>query len=490
MRKIYTLLLIIFSLSINFGGTSAQLRPDIITLAWDRAGNRLAIGYEGGIVNILDVQTGVYSEIVRLVSRQNILSVAWHPTNTNLIIVGAASTSYWRVYDVSTNEMVNYLEVGSTSVSSVSWNVDGTLIVSAANWVRDRSEIPRVDIWNAFTNEFVASFEHGGYINDISWHPTDPYKLASASGSRSTRFWDVNLGGQYRPQIITEYGSTLVVWSPNGSQVAISQGSENGDLISIWNVSEESETPLRQFYTEDNGTVVWKYDGSLAISDREGVKITDIEGQEIFENKPIQDENGVGRYVNDLDWSINGDLAVGGVNGLLMYFTPNTYYIVDEVSDFANFIEMANANTSMNIFDVRGDFELTAPLPTVTGDITLIGNGAQIVMTGTGRVFDVASTGGLTLKNITVSGGNAVQGGAIYNAGDVTLENVVLDNNSATDGGAIYNVGNLEMDGGAIQNNTATNFGGGIYNLGEMDVDGVNIRDNNAPEGSGVYQGE
>jgi len=46
-----------------------------------------------------------------------------------------------------------------------------------------------------------------------------------------------------------------------------------------------------------------------------------------------------------------------------------------------------------------------------------------------------------------VSGGNAVQGGAIYNAGDLTLENVVLENNSATDGGAIYNIGNLEMDG-------------------------------------------
>jgi len=161
------------------------------------------------------------------------------------------------------------------------------------------------------------------------------------------------------------------------------------------------------------------------------------------------------------------------------------------VSDATSLIStMQTEPYSVICLDENVTYTLTAPLPTITGDITIIGNGAQIVMTGTGRVFDVASTGGLTLKNITVSGGNAVQGGAIYNAGELTLENVMLDNNSATDGGAIYNVGNLEMDGGALQNNTAVNFGGGIYNLGELDVDGVNIRDNDAPEGSGVYQGE
>ncbi|MCL4252745.1 MAG: hypothetical protein KJ043_03080 [Anaerolineae bacterium] len=380
------------------GHVQGQSQVDIITLAWDRTGNRLAIGYEGGSISSLNIETGVYSEIVGPApSSTNILSVAWHPTNDNLLIVGAVSL-YWRVYDVSTSEMVNYLEVGSTSVSSVSWNVDGTLIASAANWIRDRSEVPRIDVWNAFTNELVASFEHGGYINDISWHPTDPYKLASASGFRSTRFWDVNLGGQYRPQIITEFGSTLVVWSPDGSQVAISQGIENGDLVGIWNVDEEAETPLRQFSTEDNGTVVWKQDGSLAISDREGIKITDVEGREIFENTPIQDENGISQYVNDLDWSVNGDLAVGGTDDTLLYFKPNTYYIVDEASDFTRFINMANANTSMNVFDVRGDFALTEVLPDIRGNITLIGDESQLTTLRESGMFTVAEGGQLSFE--------------------------------------------------------------------------------------------
>jgi len=143
----------------------------------------------------------------------------------------------------------------------------------------------------------------------------------------------------------------------------------------------------------------------------------------------------------------------------------------------------------------NGQYDLNAPLPDVAGDITIIGNGATITMTGEGRVFNViynqqwSRNGSLMLKNVTVSGGNATEGGAIFNAGELTLENAILENNSAVRGGAIYNAGVLTMNGGAIQNNVASEFGGGIYNVGEMTLDGVNITENDAPEGSGVYQG-
>ena len=150
---------------------------------------------------------------------------------------------------------------------------------------------------------------------------------------------------------------------------------------------------------------------------------------------------------------------------------------------------------SVICLDAGQDYDLTSPLPDVTGNITIIGNGARINMTTQNRIFNViynqqwSRNGSLTLKNITISGGNATQGGAIYNAGDLILENVTLENNSAVRGGAIYNTGMLTMNGGAIQNNSATELGGGIYNTGEMSLDGVNITENDAPEGSGVYQG-
>jgi len=82
----------------------------------------------------------------------------------------------------------------------------------------------------------------------------------------------------------------------------------------------------------------------------------------------------------------------------------------------------------------NGQYDLTAPLPDVAGDITIIGNGATINMTAQNRVFNVvynqqwSRNGTLTLKDVTISGGNATEGGAIANTGELNLEDVIFEN--------------------------------------------------------------
>jgi len=82
----------------------------------------------------------------------------------------------------------------------------------------------------------------------------------------------------------------------------------------------------------------------------------------------------------------------------------------------------------------NGQYDLTAPLPDVAGDITIIGNGATINMTAQDRVFNVvynqqwSRNGTLTLKDVTISGGNATEGGAIANTGELNLEDVIFEN--------------------------------------------------------------
>jgi len=82
----------------------------------------------------------------------------------------------------------------------------------------------------------------------------------------------------------------------------------------------------------------------------------------------------------------------------------------------------------------NGQYNLTAPLPDVAGDITIIGNGATINMTAQDRVFNVvynqqwSRNGTLTLKNLTIVSENAEQGGAIANTGELNLEDVSFEN--------------------------------------------------------------
>ncbi len=396
MRKLWIVWLVLLGiLSPVSGQEESQNWADIIALDWDRAGNRLAIGYEGGAIKILDTQSGNSINIGQL-AETSVLSIDWHPMDDNLIAVGAISI-YYRIYDITQNEIVGHAEVRSTSVSSVSWNVDGTLIATAANWVRDIFAEPRVDIWDATTHELVTSFQHSGFITDVQWHPTDPFKLVSTTDKGDIRFWDVNLSDEYRPAISIDSGSGHALWNHDGSQIAISQGATGGCLVSVWDVDELEETPSQQFEIKCYINLAWKNDGTLAISEESTYHITDVEAREIFETGELTLPDGP-EYVNALDWSVNGDLAVGGTDDTLVYFKPNTYYIVDEASDLARFINMANANTSMNIFDLRGDFELTEALPQITGKITIIGDEAQLTTLRESGMLSVADGGQLSFE--------------------------------------------------------------------------------------------
>jgi len=392
---------------------------------------------------------------------------------------------------------------------------------------------PEIYLYDACFVESIIGEEcpYGGpIIYDLG---TDTVLAEVAISPTRVRVFDVETSEGIRERYSVHYD--IIGWSPNGRYLAFFTGSEYSGQIVIYDLQEnryiEDEDNLSPFnfnrrivWSNTNILLIWKtgyllaevsdYNDSLAQftfynpDTQTGVDSIDIfnvlGSASVFSpdssglliigkpivgyDKPVFDENPT-RADLILISTTTGESTVidTDVTEIVTWRSICDFTVSDATSLIST---MQTEPYSVICLDENATYTLTAPLPTITGDITVIGNGAQIVMTGTGRVFDVASTGGLTLKNITVSGGNAVQGGAIYNAGDLTLENVVLENNSADDGGAIYNVGNLEMDGGAIQNNTAVNFGGGIYNLGELDVDGVNIRDNDAPEGSGVYQGE
>ena len=98
-------------------------------------------------------------------------------------------------------------------------------------------------------------------------------------------------------------------------------------------------------------------------------------------------------------------------------------------------------------------------LPVITGKVTLRGSGATIARsTATGtptfRIFDVASTGSLTMNSVTIKNGlanNATQGGGgIFNHGTLTVTGSTFTGNSApsssgTSGGGISNSGTLNL---------------------------------------------
>ncbi|MEI6047059.1 MAG: choice-of-anchor Q domain-containing protein, partial [Chloroflexota bacterium] len=136
------------------------------------------------------------------------------------------------------------------------------------------------------------------------------------------------------------------------------------------------------------------------------------------------------------------------------------------------------ADTTLSLEEtqlVTKDLTLTN---TGTGKLTISGNNLH-------QIFYVSPNIKLSLTNLTLTGGNAEEGGAIYNyGGTVLLSASSLYANTANNyGGAIYNYGTvtdyfgkiisnsstLELSNSSLYANTA-HYGGAIYNKGDVKV--------------------
>jgi CSLREA domain-containing protein len=127
------------------------------------------------------------------------------------------------------------------------------------------------------------------------------------------------------------------------------------------------------------------------------------------------------------------------------------------------------------------------------GSLTITGVGnslLQISANSQSRVFRINSNSTVTLKNMTVSGGNSFSGGGgIYSVNSgLTLINLIVRNNvsNGTGGGINSYNGELTVDNTTVVSNFSTDKGGGIYSsLGSMTITNSTITDNS---GDGIYK--
>ncbi len=143
-----------------------------------------------------------------------------------------------------------------------------------------------------------------------------------------------------------------------------------------------------------------------------------------------------------------------------------------------------------------------AGFPMIANTLIILGNGSTIQRTGPHKfgIFQVFAGGGnLTLKDLTISGGDATAnnagdygGGAINVMGFLTLDHVTLTDNLANEGGALDAEGEVTVVDSTITQNTSKGDGGGIYNgngqlLVKNSVISSNVADPRFYQGGGIY---
>ena len=131
-------------------------------------------------------------------------------------------------------------------------------------------------------------------------------------------------------------------------------------------------------------------------------------------------------------------------------------------------------------YTVKGDPDNNGPRPGGRWDY------------GDPHLFLVASSGNLTVNNLTLRDGLALNGGGIKNGGRLTVtSSTFIDNWSSDNGGAIYNThtGTATVSNSTFNGNQ-TLRGGAIYNAGTITVNSSSfIRNRTRHTGGGAYGG-
>jgi predicted outer membrane repeat protein len=131
----------------------------------------------------------------------------------------------------------------------------------------------------------------------------------------------------------------------------------------------------------------------------------------------------------------------------------------------------------------------------ITSSIIIQGAGAATTIIDAAsieRVLHVLGTGNLILDGVTLTGGNADDGGGIYNdEGTLLVSNSTISGNSAeSEGGGIYSDGLLSVNNSTVSGNSAGDDGGGIYGDGTTIVSNSIVSGNSAEDtGGGIYAG-
>jgi CSLREA domain-containing protein len=150
----------------------------------------------------------------------------------------------------------------------------------------------------------------------------------------------------------------------------------------------------------------------------------------------------------------------------------------------------AGSGADVITFSVSG----TISMPTgavIAGDLSILGAGA-IAVDGANSIQVFAIPGGtVTLSGLTITGGDAFFGAAVFNDGAiVTVTDSTISGNTAGvgGGGGIYNNGTMTITNSTITANSASGPGGGIFNNGPLTIADSTISGNTAGDaGGGIY---
>ena len=233
-----------------------------------RDGSRVAVGFSGGNLQILDGATGHCILKFNGQHPSHMMDVCLSPDGKKLVSFGHWQDLAVRIWDATSGECVKILDNYSrlwfgfkyspdsqfialpTNEGKVGiWNsVTGNLVkqhpyyFNVVCWSPDSRNIltssgTTIVMLDAFSGDILRRFEgHTRTIRGLDWLPNS-HLLASYSDDKTLRIWDTDSGKELIqfsfPEKWTPYSTAHVTWSPQGNYL-ISSHEDNVSRETIW----------------------------------------------------------------------------------------------------------------------------------------------------------------------------------------------------------------------------------------------------------------
>jgi len=171
--------------------------------------NTIATGLHN-VITIFDALTGSQTAVLSGHTK-NVISLAFSLDGT--LLVSGSKDKTIKLWDVQTGGVVKTFHGHTGTILSVSISVGNTMIASGSG---DRS----ICLWNIGTGECQVIKKHNDVVTTVSFSPTDPQLLLSASDDGTVRKWATD-----GCQIGSPIPGIHVSFSPDGTQFVLCNGS-------------------------------------------------------------------------------------------------------------------------------------------------------------------------------------------------------------------------------------------------------------------------
>lgn len=351
---------------------------------------------------------------------------------------------------------------------------------------------------NTATNGGGGFYNNGGFVSVLNC--TVANNTAGFGGGFYNNDGDLEIGST----ILSNSGGNI---SQNGATTVVSDGynlSSDNQTLLLNQTSDQNNTDpkLDPAGLQNNGgttQTIKLQTGSPAIDQG---KNQGVFGDQRSLTRPI-DFPGI---ANPLGGD-GSDIGAYEVQDSLQT-TPN--FVVNVVTDtndgscgaancsLREAINVANANSDTStitfdpvIFATARTINLNNTLPTLSTNINITGPTAGVTVDANGVNGAFQLSGSIVnLSRLTITEGNATQGGGIAKfGGSLTITDCTLSNNTASFvGGGLYSSsGPVTINSSTVSGNTATSgSGGGIYSVsGPLTLNNSTLANNSAPTASG-----